>query len=158
MSAVFEEAKINTAVDQRVASPCIGVCSTGIGDSVCRGCKRFMHEIIHWNGYSESEKRAVKNRLDLLLAQVIASKIEIRDADLLRKQLELQKIRFDVFSRPSSWVFELLRAGAKQIGSLDEFGCTVLPAFSDMSLMELKDDIDHDFYVLSTVHYERYFQ
>ncbi|MEC7008614.1 MAG: DUF1289 domain-containing protein, partial [Pseudomonadota bacterium] len=33
-----------------IKTPCIGVCSTGIGDSVCRGCKRFSHEVIHWNG------------------------------------------------------------------------------------------------------------
>ncbi|HMW48455.1 MAG TPA: DUF1289 domain-containing protein, partial [Cellvibrionaceae bacterium] len=24
----------------QVRTPCIGVCSTGIGDVVCRGCKR----------------------------------------------------------------------------------------------------------------------
>ncbi|MDC1160500.1 DUF1289 domain-containing protein, partial [Luminiphilus sp.] len=24
-----------------IRTPCIGVCSTGVGDVVCRGCKRF---------------------------------------------------------------------------------------------------------------------
>lgn len=145
-------------VDQRVKSPCIGVCSTGIGDSVCRGCKRFSHEIIYWNSYDEAEKRAIQNRLDALLTQVVEAKLTIIDSDLLRKQLIHQKIRFDVFSSPYTWVFELLRAGAKQIESLECFGCSVLPSFSTLSATELKDDIDSDFYVLSTVHYERYFQ
>jgi predicted Fe-S protein YdhL (DUF1289 family) len=39
----------------RTPTPCIGVCSTGIGDVVCRGCKRYAQEVIHWNGYSEQQ-------------------------------------------------------------------------------------------------------
>ena len=38
-----------------IRTPCIGVCSTGIGDAVCRGCKRFTHEVIDWNGYSTEQ-------------------------------------------------------------------------------------------------------
>ena len=37
-------------------TPCIGVCSTVFGDDVCRGCKRFQHEVIQWNSYSDPEK------------------------------------------------------------------------------------------------------
>ena len=46
-------------LDRPVKTPCIGVCSTGIGDAVCRGCKRFSHEVIHWNSYSQDHKRAI---------------------------------------------------------------------------------------------------
>ncbi|MEL0305883.1 MAG: DUF1289 domain-containing protein, partial [Halieaceae bacterium] len=41
-----------------IRTPCIGVCSTGVGDVVCRGCKRFAHEVIDWNGYSPEQKQA----------------------------------------------------------------------------------------------------
>ena len=50
-----------------VKTPCIGVCSTGIGDSVCRGCKRFAHEVIDWNSYTPEQKDIVDRRLGVLL-------------------------------------------------------------------------------------------
>ena len=58
--------------NQRIKTPCVGLCSTVYGDLVCRGCKRFHHEVIHWNGYSEEEKHAVWLRLEVLLVQVMA--------------------------------------------------------------------------------------
>lgn len=141
----------------KLKSPCIGVCSTGIGDTVCRGCKRYCHEIIQWNSYQETEKQAIMNRLAALLAQVVRNRIAILDADLLRNQLRLQGIRFDEQSDPHSWVFALLKAGATQLTDLEVFGCKRLAEAQDLSLVALRDAIDQDFYVLSSVHYERYF-
>ena len=63
--------------------PCIGVCSTGIGDAVCRGCKRFAHEVIDWNGYSQAQKQAIDARLDRFLAMCVANKLRIVDQKLL---------------------------------------------------------------------------
>lgn len=65
--------------NQTIKTPCVGLCSTVYGDLVCRGCKRFHHEVINWNGYNEEEKRAVWLRLEQLLSQVMASKLEIFD-------------------------------------------------------------------------------
>ncbi len=144
--------------EKPVKSPCIGVCSTGIGDSVCRGCKRYCHEIIHWNAYSGDEKRAILERVDVLLSQVVKAKLTIEDEDLLKRQMSLQKIRHDSSSQPYSWVFELLKVGASQIEDLRDFGCSVLPEFASMSMSDLRDSIDEDFYVLSSVHYQRYFE
>ncbi len=138
-------------------SPCIGVCSTGIGDTVCRGCKRYAHEIICWNGYSTDEKFAILRRLDALLSQVVQAKLEITDAGLLAQQLQLQKIRHNTRSSPYVWVFDLLKAGASQIKTLSDYGCAVTSEFAHMSMAELRDSIDADFYILSSVHYERYF-
>ena len=45
-----------------VKTPCIGVCSTALGGFVCRGCKRFAHEVIDWNGYSHEQKMAIEQR------------------------------------------------------------------------------------------------
>ena len=80
--------------NQTIKTPCVGLCSTVYGDLVCRGCKRFHHEVIHWNGYNEEEKRAVWLRLEQLLSQVMAGKVEIFDSARLREQLEQRKIRF----------------------------------------------------------------
>ncbi len=144
--------------EKSVKSPCIGVCSTGIGDSVCRGCKRYCHEIIHWNAYSGDEKRAILERVDVLLSQVVKAKLTIDDEGLLKQQMSLQKIRHNSASQPYSWVFELLKVGASQIEDLNDFGCSVLPEFESMSMPDLRDSIDEDFYVLSSVHYQRYFE
>ena len=53
-----------------VRTPCVGICSTGIGDSVCRGCKRFAHEVIDWNAYSHEQRLIIAQRLESFLAQV----------------------------------------------------------------------------------------
>lgn len=75
-------------------NPCVGLCSTVYGDLVCRGCKRFHHEVVNWNLYDAEEKRAVWSRLEQLLAQVMAAKLEVFDAARLRLQLEQRQIRF----------------------------------------------------------------
>jgi predicted Fe-S protein YdhL (DUF1289 family) len=140
----------------RVRTPCIGVCSTGIGDSVCRGCKRFAHEVIHWNGYSEAQKRIVDGRLAQFLAQCVANRLRITDRALLAWQLQTQQIRHDPDHDPYCWLFALLKAGAGQIDDAAAFGFEVLPSHAGRSLSELREEIDRDFYALSCAHYERY--
>ena len=90
-----------------VRTPCIGVCSTGIGDAVCRGCKRFSHEVIDWNGYTQEEKRIVDRRLSAFLSQACAHKCTIEDASLLQWQLDVQQVRYDPSHDAYSWLFQL---------------------------------------------------
>jgi predicted Fe-S protein YdhL (DUF1289 family) len=145
-----------TLASSRVSTPCIGVCSTGIGDVVCRGCKRFAHEVIGWNGYSEAEKQAIESRLDLLLGQIVAGKVEVVDGALLADQLEVQRVRYRRHRSPYCWVFDLLRAGAGQIDDPLAFGFRVQPGYQRMTLVELREQIDQEFFVLSEAHYQRY--
>jgi predicted Fe-S protein YdhL (DUF1289 family) len=65
-------------------TPCIGICSTTYGDLVCRGCKRFAHEIVEWNGYSDSQQVAVWSRLETLRQGSFALFVEVVDAPALR--------------------------------------------------------------------------
>ena len=99
-------------MSKSVKTPCIGVCSTVFGDEVCRGCKRFQHEIIQWNGYDDAAKRSVLNRLELLKVQIMESKIRITDQGLLQSQLLEYKIKFDEDNDPLCWIFDLLRSGS----------------------------------------------
>lgn len=46
-------------------SPCIGHCTTVLGDDVCRNCLRTFDEITRWVGMSEEERRAVNRRIAL---------------------------------------------------------------------------------------------
>lgn len=142
----------------RVKTPCIGVCSTGIGDSVCRGCKRFTHEIIQWNSYSDDEKRLVLQRLNQLLVQVVQARVSIFDEALLREQCQMQKVKINPEASPFCWVFDLLKAGASQIQALEHYGCRVSGEYTPLTMIELREDIDKDFFILSEVHYQRYFE
>jgi len=140
---------------KRVKTPCIGVCSTGIGDDVCRGCKRFEHEVIDWNAYAESQRRIIADRLESFLQQVVSHKIEVVDADLLLAQMQHQQIQFNVNQNPHCWVFALLKAGASQVRP-GQFGLQLTPKWSHKSLLEIKDAIDEDYYALSCAYYDRY--
>lgn len=139
-----------------VKTPCIGVCSTGIGDLVCRGCKRFSHEVIDWNAYDHEQRLLVVKRLEMFLSQVVRNHVEITDADLLHQQLILQGVRFNPDENPHCWVFALLRAGARQVQNLQHFGVRLLNTDSAVSLVEVRDRIDREYYELSSAHYDRY--
>jgi len=139
-----------------VKTPCIGVCSTGLGDSVCRGCKRFEHEVIHWNSYSADEQQLVIGRLDTFVQQIVANMITIDDEAKLIEQMRFQQIQFDENLSSSRWVYELLRVGASQIQSTADFGFSLKPKWQRFSLEDIKQFLEQDFYALSTAHYDRY--
>lgn len=143
-------------LNHTVKTPCIGVCSTGIGDSVCRGCKRFSHEVIDWNSYTVEQKRAVDQRLSGFLSQCVSNKLQVVDAALLRWQLDVQQVRYVAHHDEYCWVFSLLKAGARQISDSQEYGFVVDLRFRAMSMAELRECIDREFYLLSEAHYERY--
>lgn len=139
-----------------VKTPCIGVCSTGIGDSVCRGCKRFAHEIVDWNGYSNEQRYFIALRLERFLATVVEAKIRVVDAQRLQEQMQYQQLRFNPDQNPHCWVFQLLKAGASQIRDLEPWGLALTRQWQDVPLVQIRDAIDQDFYALSCAHFDRY--
>ena len=70
----------------RVPTPCVGLCSTTYGDSVCRGCKRFAHEIVDWNRYDDQQKSAVLSRLTQLVLGVVSRYLLVTNAQLASKR------------------------------------------------------------------------
>jgi len=142
--------------NQSIKTPCVGLCSTVYGDTVCRGCKRFHHEVIQWNGYNDDEKRAVWLRLEVLLVQVMTAKLEVFDVERLRQQLEQRKIRYVAHQSEYCWAYQLIARGARVIRELEAYGLALLPEFRDWELPELRDAIDTEFFLLSEAHYQRY--
>jgi len=51
-------------------SPCVGHCTTALGDDVCRSCLRTVDEITRWVGMSEDERRAVNQRIAALASKL----------------------------------------------------------------------------------------
>jgi predicted Fe-S protein YdhL (DUF1289 family) len=143
-------------LDRPIKTPCIGVCSTGIGDSVCRGCKRFGHEVIDWNGYTLAQKQAVDSRLSGFLSQCVRNTLRVTDKALLQWQLDLQLISYAQHHDEYCWAFSLLKAGAQQIESTTDFGFEIVAPYHLQPLHELRDKIDQEFYTLSEAHYQRY--
>ena len=139
-----------------IKTPCVGLCSTVYGDLVFRGCKRFHHEVVNWNLYSDSEKGAVWRRLEALLVQVVAAKLEVFDEQRLRSQLVQRQVRFNPEQSPYCWAYQLIARAARLIQQVDAYGIVILPEFRDRSLSDLRDAIDREFFLLSEAHYERY--
>ncbi len=43
--------------------PCVGHCTTALGDDVCRSCLRTLDEVTRWPQMSDDERRAVNGRI-----------------------------------------------------------------------------------------------
>ncbi len=141
----------------RSSTPCLGICSTTYGDDVCRGCKRFVHEVINWNSYKSDEKESVNSRLEQFKCTILKDKFAIIDANLFAKKLHENSIIFNDSLKPLTWIFDLLRASGSQSLNLEDFGVKVLPAFDQVPLHELKNAINLEFFELSQAHFDRYF-
>ena len=143
-------------LERKVKTPCIGVCSTGSGDAVCRGCKRFCHEVIDWNSYSEEQKVVIDRRLSDFLSQCVSNKLRITDRALLQWQLRVQQVDYTEHHDEYCWVYSLLKAGSSQIERSADYGFEVDRRYADTPLTELREIIDQEFYILSEAHYQRY--
>lgn len=142
----------------RTRTPCAGRCSTTYGDLVCRGCKRFAHEVVDWNRYDDAAKDAVWQRLLMLRDQIVRGRIEVVDSELLTAQLKRHRVPFAAVDSPASRVWLLLRRGARHMQSLPPYGLRALPPHDELSPRALRDLIDADYQRLSEAHYDRYFR
>ena len=138
----------------KASTPCLGICSTTYGDNVCKGCKRFVHEVINWNKYTVVEKKLVNSRLENFKLTVLKDRFSVTDADLLAARLNDQGINFNNSLDPMTWIFDLLRAAGSQELDLLQFG---IICHTNSDLAELKEQIYVEFLELSEAHYERYF-
>ena len=44
---------------------------------MCRGCRRFSHEIVGWNGYTEEQKITILERLKQIKKEVVSQNLLI---------------------------------------------------------------------------------
>lgn len=142
---------------KRIKTPCIGVCSTGIGDTVCRGCKRYAHEVIGWNGYTETERGAIMARIESLVTQVVQERIAVVNDVRLHQQLTQHHIKVNPEVNAYCLAYEAIRVFGGQLSNLALIGCQARAEWQTLSVAELKKDIDESLFELSGAHYERYF-
>ena len=138
----------------RSTTPCLGICSTTYGDDVCKGCKRFVHEIIGWPKFSQDERALVNDRLEKFKILILKDRFKIADQDLLQIKLRENAINYNNSMDPLTWIFDLLRAAGSQSLDLKQFGITSLMSYDSSTIK----DINQELLELSEAHHERYFQ
>ena len=139
----------------RSSTPCLGICSTTYGDDVCKGCKRFVHEVINWNKYNTKEKEVVNSRLEEFKLLILKERFEILDLSIFENKLKENAINFNNALNPLTWIFDLLRAAGSQELDLNQFGIKALVAFNPKTI---KDEINDELLKLSEAHHQRYFK
>ena len=109
-------------MSQRIVSPCVGLCSTTVGDNVCRGCQRHDDEILHWLSFSTEQREQRMRELDRMRSDAASRFVEVLDAGQLEQQLLRHRIRFRQEQPALSRVVELLRVGRQQIKDVGRYG------------------------------------
>tara|TARA_B100000945_G_C20232128_1_gene525796 strand:+ start:272 stop:721 length:450 start_codon:yes stop_codon:yes gene_type:complete len=141
----------------RSSTPCIGICSTTFGDDVCKGCKRFSHEITSWGKFSNDERAFVNRRLEQFKSTLLEEKFTIIDGNLFESKMNEFSINYNGSLEPITWIFDLLRASVSKDLNLDDFGIEIKPEFSNLSLIEIRKLINDEMLQLSEAHYSKFF-
>ena len=129
---------------KRSSTPCLGICSTTFGDEVCKGCKRFAHEIVSWTKYSQEEREIVNDRLEKFKIQILQHRFTVTDKNLFESMLEEKAINFNHSLDPLTWIFDLFRAAGSQTFDISNFGIKSLVQFNPKTI---RDEIN-----LSLIH------
>ena len=141
----------------RSSTPCIGICSTTFGDDVCKGCKRFSHEITSWGKFSNDERAFVNRRLEQFKSTLLEEKFTIIDGNLFESKMNEFSINYNGSLEPLTWILDLLRASVSKDLNLDDFGIEIKPEFSNLSLVEIRKLINDEMLQLSEAHYSKFF-
>ena len=148
-------------------TPCVGICSTTYGDLVCRGCKRFAHEIVQWNGYDEDQQSIIWSRLNSLRDEVTLYFLQVSDELAFAKLVEHLSLHECLRGHQ---VFEVLRHLVVHSEQLAHAGLSMrnplpkvegeqagLPGLDGESLAVMRV-VDAEIYARSQAHYEHCFK
>ncbi|MCK0744823.1 DUF1289 domain-containing protein [Chromohalobacter nigrandesensis] len=112
----------NESKAKRIQSPCVGLCSTTVGDRVCRGCQRTEDEIRDWFTLDVEARTARIQALDALRVRVASRFLHVDDPACLEAQLIRHRIRFRSEQPSLSRAVELLRVGRTRMQDLSRYG------------------------------------
>ena len=148
-------------------TPCVGICSTTYGDLVCRGCKRFAHEIVQWNGYDDLQQEAVRERLQRVRDEVLSLLLVCHDEALLQnalsdaglQDLDLMEAQYQLLRFMVRREQPLASAGLSLAAEAPALA-TPLPAQADKVLdtLYLMQLLDSETFQRAKAHYERNFK
>ena len=140
-------------------TPCIGICSTtSLGDTVCRGCRRYSFEVIKWNSYGSQEKKAVLKRIEKLISQIFENKFHIQSEITLQSELKRFNVPFDPQLSPYCWLHNLFKKRKDRIQNLSAYGVSVQREFANVPFDQLIAEVDAELQLLSNAHLQRYYK
>ena len=148
-------------------TPCVGICSTTYGDLVCRGCKRFAHEIVQWNGYDDLQQEAVRERLQRVRDEVLSLLLVCHDEALLQnalsdaglQDLDLMEAQYQLLRFMVRREQPLASAGLALAADASELPVPAnLPADQVLDTLHLMQLLDSETYQRAKAHYERNFK
>ncbi len=132
----------------------MGICSTTYGDLVCRGCKRFAHEIDQWNGYRDHQRHLVWQRLYRLREGAALAHLRIHDAARLRARAVACRVPDLAVLSEANVAYEVVRRAGRE----QDFGALGLQSRSPVkTASELFRLIEDEFYRRAVAQYERDF-
>jgi len=138
-------------------TPCIGICSTTYGDLVCRGCKRFAHEVVQWNGFAAEQRETVWARLRSVRAGAFQRWLAVADRD--RLAAAGSALGLPPPAAEEDWVelgYQVLRRLAPRRPPLQALGLAAAEGEFDSAGAAL-EAVDRECYLRSVALYERSF-
>jgi len=135
-------------------TPCVGICSTTYGDLVCRGCRRFAHEIVAWNAYADAQRARVWERLNALRDAATAVYVDVADTE--RLDVAVAPLRLPPEITPLGRAYELLRRRGRGLADLAMVGLRAVRA-EIATAPAIRDAIDAEFHRRSVAAYEHSF-
>jgi predicted Fe-S protein YdhL (DUF1289 family) len=147
-------------------TPCVGICSTTYGDLVCRGCKRFAHEIVQWNSYDATQQDAVRERLTRVRDEVLDALLICDNHSLLQVALADAGLA-DLDAKEGR--YQLLRFMVRREQSLRSVGLSLAPEAAkraapnhqptpELDTLHAMQLLDAESFQRAKAHYERNFK
>lgn len=89
------------------ASPCIGKCSTSVGDDYCRGCLRSLEQIAAWPAMSASERQQSNQHMWQSVVNGLQQLgLEVLDSQHLAERLTQHRLRYQSQAPVAVWLFQ----------------------------------------------------
>lgn len=138
--------------DRRIASltPCAGRCSTVFGDAVCRGCRRFNHEVIKWNTYTAQQQHAVWLRLDAQLDQILVPMLPFADLRHVEGFVLSKRVRLRPEASKGRKLYHALKICEKNKKFTNESGLGI----SEQQVKALWQEFERRVLALATASYD----
>jgi predicted Fe-S protein YdhL (DUF1289 family) len=140
------------------ATPCIGICSTTYGDLVCRGCKRFAHEIVEWNAFTPAQRDRVWERLQQIRDACCAEWLTVLDERALDARIEALRVPVWSKASPLGRAYELLWREQASWSALGAAGVKPIGAATSRTVVDVRREIDAEFLRRSKAEYEHSFR
>lgn len=132
----------------------MGICSTTYGDLVCRGCKRFAHEIDQWNGYADDQRLLVWQRLYTLREGAVLAHVRIDSGTRLSERAEALRVPDRELLTTANLAYEVIRRLPREA---DFASLGLAPLAPAAHAGELYQRLEAELYRRAVAQYERDF-